>query len=117
GFGESALMVNGLGGTPLMELLVVARRAMHSIREQGFTVSRVYLGNFMTALEMPGVSITLLPLEAGWLELLDEATDAPAWQSSCGVPSEQNLIEVSKREAPDFSTLTPGPLQGTIQYV
>lgn len=117
GFGESALMVNGLGGTPLMELLVVARRAMHRVREQGFTVSRVYLGNFMTALEMPGVSITLLPLEAGWQELLDEATDAPAWQSSRGVPSEQNLIEISKREAPDFSALTPGPLQGIIQHV
>ncbi len=117
GFGECVLMVNGLGGTPLMELLVVVRRAWSRLREQGFKVSRIYMGDFMTALEMPGVSITVLPVEADWLKLLDEATDAPAWRPSCSIPSDQRLIDVCKRQAPDFSSLKLGPLQGLIRQV
>ena len=50
-----ALMVNGLGGTPAMELAIVARRAVEGLEGRGFAVDRVYLGNFLTALEMSGV--------------------------------------------------------------
>ena len=57
-------MVNGLGGTPAMELAIVARRAVETLEGRGLAVERVYLGNFLTALEMAGVSLTLLPVDA-----------------------------------------------------
>ncbi|PWV98813.1 homodimeric dihydroxyacetone kinase [Hoeflea marina] len=75
-----AVLVNGLGATPPMELAIVLGHALKSLGGMGFSVSRAWCGNFMTALEMPGVSITLLPLDDRRLQLLDDATPVSAWQ-------------------------------------
>jgi dihydroxyacetone kinase len=77
-----ALLINGLGGTPTMELAIVARRAMESLRSQGIGVPRAWSGEFLTALEMPGVSLSLLKLDDERLALLDLPTSAPAWPGS-----------------------------------
>ena len=74
-----ALLVNGLGGTPPMELAIVARHALATLRGHGVQVERAWAGNFMTALEMPGCSLSLLVLDDARLARLDAATDAPAW--------------------------------------
>ncbi len=74
-----ALLVNGLGGTPPMELAIVTRRAMDVLRERGMRVERAWCGNFMTALEMPGCSLTLLRVDEAMLARLDAPTEAPAW--------------------------------------
>ena len=74
-----ALLVNGLGGTPPMELSVVARRAIGLLRERGLMVERAWAGNFLTALEMPGCSLSLLRLDEARLALLDAPGEAPAW--------------------------------------
>jgi dihydroxyacetone kinase len=74
-----ALLVNGLGGTPPMELSVVARHAVATLRRRGFVVARAWAGNFMTALEMPGSSLSLMTVDDARLARLDAATSAPAW--------------------------------------
>ena len=74
-----ALLVNGLGGTPPMELAIVARRAMANLRGRGLTVARAWSGNLLTALEMPGMSLTVLPVDDVRLSRLDAPTAAPAW--------------------------------------
>lgn len=74
-----ALLVNGLGGTPPMELAIVARKALMHLRGLGLQVERAWSGSFMTALEMPGVSLSLLEVDAARLERLDAPTHAPAW--------------------------------------
>lgn len=74
-----ALLVNGLGGTPPMELAIVARRALDVLRKCGLKVERAWSGNFMTALEMPGMSLSLLDLDDERLARLDSPVDAPAW--------------------------------------
>ena len=79
-----ALLVNGLGGTPPMELAIVARRAIACLREQGLVVERAWAGEFLTALEMPGVSLSVLRLDAARLALLDAPTEAPAWPAPAG---------------------------------
>jgi len=76
---ELVLLVNGLGGTPTMELLLVARAALATLAARGLSVVRVATGNFLTALEMPGCSLSLLPVDAAQLTLLDSPVDAPAW--------------------------------------
>jgi len=77
-----ALMVNNLGATPLLELLIVARRVSAKLKERGIILCRAYVGNFMTSLEMGGVSISLLKTEDTELSLLDDNTNAPAWVPS-----------------------------------
>ena len=77
---EAAMLVNGLGGTPLMELYVFARDAAEILEEKGVILSRVYVGNYMTALDMAGCSISLLKLDGELTGLLDAPCDTPAWK-------------------------------------
>lgn len=81
------LVVNGLGGTPAMELAIVARRAVLLLEAHGRVVERAYVGNFLTALEMAGVSLSLLAVNARQLDRLDAPTLAPAWPAVPGRPS------------------------------
>ena len=74
-----ALLVNGLGGTPPMELSIVARHALAVLRARGFGVGRAWCGNFMTALEMPGCSLSILAVDDARLRRLDAPATAPAW--------------------------------------
>lgn len=57
------LFVNGMGGTPLSELYIVYRRAAAVIADWGATVERSLVGNYITALEMQGCSISVLRLD------------------------------------------------------
>jgi dihydroxyacetone kinase len=83
---RAVLLVNNLGGTPTMELAVVARRAVAVLEGRGLAVERVYLGTFLSALEMAGASLTVLPVDDRRLALLDAPTDAPAWPNAAGRP-------------------------------
>ncbi len=74
-----ALLVNGLGATPPMELDVVMRATLRALRDRNVNVVRGWCGSLLTALDMPGCSITVLPLDDELLGLLDAPTEAPAW--------------------------------------
>jgi dihydroxyacetone kinase-like protein len=58
-----ALMVNGLGGTPVSELYIVYRRAHQRLAERGITVGRSYVNEYCTSLDMAGASLTLVRLD------------------------------------------------------
>ena len=77
---EVAVMINGLGGTPLMELFILNRRVSQILDEKGIKVYRTYVGEFMTSLEMAGASITLLKLDEELKSLLDMPVDTPAFR-------------------------------------
>lgn len=72
---EVALMVNGMGGTPLMELFLANRRANQLLEEKGIKIYKSFVGEYMTSLEMAGVSLTLLKLDDELKELLDAPTE------------------------------------------
>ncbi|WP_158804950.1 dihydroxyacetone kinase subunit DhaL [Acidisoma sp. L85] len=74
-----ALLVNNLGGTPAMELTIVARHALAVLEAEGIVVERAWAGTFLTAIEMAGCSISLLALDDERLKWLDAAATAPAW--------------------------------------
>lgn len=69
-----ALMVNGLGGTPISELYLLFGVAHRQLAEQGITVGRSYVGEYCTSLEMAGASITLVKLD----DEIDRLLGAPA---------------------------------------
>ncbi|KAL2234491.1 UNVERIFIED_CONTAM: putative 3,4-dihydroxy-2-butanone kinase [Sesamum indicum] len=74
------LMINGLGATPLMELMIAAGKAVPRLQlEHGLAVERVYTGSFMTSLDMAGFSITVMKADQTILNLLDAPTKAPNW--------------------------------------
>ncbi|HEV2677348.1 MAG TPA: dihydroxyacetone kinase family protein [Aliidongia sp.] len=89
-----ALLVNNLGGTPPMELAIVARRALSELRRRGITVERAFAGTYMTALEMPGCSLSVLSLDDARLALLDAPTLAPAWVGDGRVPATRQMRPV-----------------------
>ncbi|MCP1225964.1 dihydroxyacetone kinase subunit DhaK [Sebaldella sp. S0638] len=60
---EVAVMVNGLGGTPMMELYIINNKIRKILEEQKISINKMLVGNYMTALEMPGFSITILKLD------------------------------------------------------
>ncbi|XAR53153.1 Glycerone kinase [Bertholletia excelsa] len=74
------LMINGLGATSAMELMIAAGKAVPQLQlEHGLNVVRVYTGSFMTSLDMAGFSISIMKADQGILERLDAATKAPYW--------------------------------------
>ena len=74
-----ALLVNGLGATPQMELDVVMRAAYDKLAARGIAVERAWSGTLLSALDMPGCSLSVLRVDDGRLALLDAATGARAW--------------------------------------
>jgi dihydroxyacetone kinase-like protein len=76
---EVAVLVNGLGATPLMELYVVNRKVNEILCGMGVSIAKTYVGNYMTSLEMAGLSVTVLKLDAELKQLLLAVADTPAF--------------------------------------
>ncbi len=74
---EVALMINGLGATPLMELYVLNNDVQEYLENKKIKVYKTFVGNYMTALEMSGCSVTLLKLDDELKECLDAPCNAP----------------------------------------
>jgi dihydroxyacetone kinase-like protein len=70
--------VNGLGGTPTIELYVIYNELAKQLKERGLTATRSLVGDYITSLEMAGASITLLKLDDELTELWDAPVHTPA---------------------------------------
>ena len=68
---EVAVMINGAGATPLMELFIVNNHLSDVLAEKGIKVYKTLVGEYMTSIEMEGFSISLLRLDDELKELLD----------------------------------------------
>lgn len=75
---EVAVMVNGLGGTPAIELYVVNRKVAEILSSKGAKIVKTYVGNYMTSLEMAGFSVSVLKLDKELKDLLFAPADTPA---------------------------------------
>ena len=72
-----ALMLNGLGGTPISELYLLYGIAHEQLAAMGIAVEQSYVGNYCTSLEMAGASLTLVRLDENLSELLREPAAIP----------------------------------------
>jgi phosphoenolpyruvate---glycerone phosphotransferase subunit DhaK len=70
--------VNGMGGTPLIELYIVYNELNKFLQGRGIAIERNLVGNYITSLEMAGCSITLLKLDDDLVRLWDAPVDTPA---------------------------------------
>ncbi|WP_409292733.1 dihydroxyacetone kinase subunit DhaK [Peribacillus sp. SCS-37] len=73
---EVAVMINGLGSTPLMELYILNAKVSELLKERGLTIYKTFVGEFMTAIDMAGCSVSLLKLDDELKSLLDSPSEA-----------------------------------------
>ncbi len=78
--GDVALLVNGLGATAHIEQYIVYRAARLALERAGLRVTRSYVGEFITSLEMAGASVTVTLLDAELTDLLDAEANAPRFR-------------------------------------
>ena len=77
-----AVMINGFGATPLMELYLMNAAVAKQLHDCGITVARTFVGNYMTSIDMAGASISLLKLDDELETLLNESCDVPGFNVS-----------------------------------
>jgi dihydroxyacetone kinase-like protein len=75
---ETIVMLNGLGGTPLIELYVLFGEVASRLAERGVSIARSLVGNYVTSLDMAGASLTVCHADAQLLELWDAPVNTPA---------------------------------------
>lgn len=74
------LLINGLGSTPLMEQYVFANDVAKLLHEKGVELAFKKIGNYMTSIDMAGLSLTLIRLaDDEWLDALNASVTTPAW--------------------------------------
>jgi dihydroxyacetone kinase-like protein len=74
---EVAVLVNGLGGTPMEELYILFRRVSQLMEERGVKTKYVWVGEFATSMEMAGASVSILHLDAELDPLIASAANTP----------------------------------------
>ncbi|KAK2525203.1 Tkfc [Columba guinea] len=100
------LVVNNLGGLSCLELNIVAGAAVRRLESQGIRIARALVGSFMTALEMAGVSLTLMLVDEELVGLIDAPTTAAAWPNLAAAPATSQRQEIP----------APTEEQGTVQH-
>ena len=77
---EVAVMVNGMGATPLSELFIANLRVKEILDEKKIKIAKTLVGNYMTSLDMEGFSVTLLKLDDELKGYLNAPADTPAYK-------------------------------------
>lgn len=74
---EVYVLVNGLGGTPLMDLHVCYRKVSQILKEKGIKIYKSLVGTYASSMDMCGMSVTLMKLDDELKELMDYNCDTP----------------------------------------
>jgi triose/dihydroxyacetone kinase / FAD-AMP lyase (cyclizing) len=90
---DVAVLVNGLGATTALELEILSGEVLSALDECGLNAVRMWSGSYLTALEMTGVSVSLVQVTDAELDLLDAPATAPSWRAaSRPVPAAQRTV-------------------------
>jgi dihydroxyacetone kinase-like protein len=77
---EIAVLLSGLGSTPLLELYILYNDIQRILQAKGLRIHRSYVGNYFTSLEMAGVTLTVLRLDNELKECIDYEADSPGFR-------------------------------------
>ncbi|TCM67859.1 dihydroxyacetone kinase family protein [Rhizobium sp. BK068] len=97
---DVALLVNGLGSTPPLELAILARAGLARLEREGMTVVRSWAGTFLSALDMPGFSLSILPITADDLVRLDHPVETLAWPGGGKINKPGATISIPSHSVP-----------------
>ncbi|WP_243557051.1 dihydroxyacetone kinase subunit DhaK [Priestia megaterium] len=103
GKGEVAVLINGFGSTPLQELYLLNHSVIRELSRRNVTIARTFVGNYMTAIDMAGASISIMKLDENLKSLLSEECDTPALKIKGEVPAVTYDEIIGTAEAPKVS--------------
>ncbi|MBU8690460.1 dihydroxyacetone kinase subunit DhaK [Priestia megaterium] len=103
GNGEVAILINGFGSTPLQELYLLNHSVIRELSRRNITIARTFVGNYMTAIDMAGASISIMKLDEHLKSLLSEECDTPALKIKGKVPAVTYDEITGTAEAPKVS--------------
>ncbi|MFP8641252.1 dihydroxyacetone kinase subunit DhaK [Priestia aryabhattai] len=103
GKGEVAVLINGFGSTPLQELYLLNHSVIRELSRRKVTIARTFVGNYMTAIDMAGASISIMKLDENLKSLLSEECDTPALKIKGEVPAVTYDEIIGTAEAPKVS--------------
>ncbi|MDD9206920.1 dihydroxyacetone kinase subunit DhaK, partial [Georgenia sp. 10Sc9-8] len=113
-----AVLVNGLGATPIEELYLIYRRTHQVLAERGVTIHRRYVGEYATSLEMAGASLSILHLDDELAELVDAPARSPFFTQGTVEPAgpapegRTPLVRTGATQSGDVRTVAePGRLR------
>lgn len=106
---EIVILVNGFGSTPLQELYLFNNSVMREMHRKKIKVCRVFVGNYMTSIDMTGVSLTVMKLDEELKRLLSKECKAPAFNVEGPIESVEYIDIFHNNEATvSFATETRG---------
>ncbi|MEG0842986.1 MAG: dihydroxyacetone kinase subunit DhaK [Romboutsia sp.] len=101
---EVALLINGFGATPLQELYLLNNSVVSEIVKKNIKINRIFVGNYMTSIDMAGASVSIMKLNDELKELLSDESDTPAFKVSGPVEEVKYItVENNNNEAEDVS--------------
>lgn len=119
-----AVLVNGLGSTPLEELYLIYRRVHHTLEERGVDIAHTFVGEYATSLEMAGASVSICHLDEELSDLISQPADSPFFSHGNPTGSSAPRGEATTKAPAPASTVTsareietvqsPGPLRETL---
>ncbi|WP_125566704.1 dihydroxyacetone kinase subunit DhaK [Companilactobacillus insicii] len=77
--GKFAVLINGMGGTPLMEQYIFANDVLNELNDKNIDVQFSKVGNMVTSLDMQGISLTIMKTEDNWIDMLKEPVVTIGW--------------------------------------
>lgn len=105
---EIALLVNGFGGTPLQELYLFNNAVTRELAARNIKINRVFVGNYMTSIDMAGMSLTVMKLDNELKTLLSKECNTPAFKVDGPVESVEyvNVLEETEEKEVSFEIET-----------
>jgi dihydroxyacetone kinase len=95
---ELVVLVNGFGATPLQELYLFNHEVAKQIDASGLKINRTFVGNYMTSIDMAGVSLSIMKLDDELKKLVSLESDTPAFKVS-GEVNQVEFVDVLEEEA------------------
>lgn len=106
---EIALLINGFGGSPLQELYLLANAVVAALKDKPVSIVKVFVGNYMTSIDMDGASVTIMKLDEELKHYLSASCDTPALQVSgpfLPLPVEEGIAEEAVSHKLSYQTET-----------
>ncbi|MGE7928076.1 dihydroxyacetone kinase subunit DhaK [Lysinibacillus xylanilyticus] len=94
---EIAVLINGFGGTPLQELYLFNNAVTRELSKRNIRINRTFVGNYMTSIDMAGISLTVMKLDDELKTLLSKECNTPAFKVDGPVESVE-YVDINDHE-------------------
>ncbi|WP_423188500.1 dihydroxyacetone kinase subunit DhaK [Alkalibacterium sp. f15] len=102
---ELVVLINGFGATPLQELYLFNNEVVKELSKRNLKICRTFVGNYMTSIDMAGVSVSIMKLDDELKTLISKESDAPAFKVS-GPVDRVEFTDIFEEQTKQSATFT-----------